>query len=167
MKSKVKNKKEIGLKSIIKIFILLAFVSTIVFAINTNTKNADGEKLKWSENLESAIKTAKTEKKAILVNFTGSDWCIWCKKLNAEVFSQKEFINYAKKNLVLVKVDFPRNTPQSNETVYYNRQLAQNYNIQGFPTILLLNSSGEVVAQTGYQEGGAKSYVEHIKSFYN
>ncbi len=162
---KSKNKKETGLKSIVKVLILLAFISTIVFAISsTGNKKSSAAVLKWNEKLEPAIAIAKKQNKPILVDFTGSDWCVWCKRLSDEVFTQKEFIDYANKNLVLVKIDFPQNTEQSKETAYYNRQLAQKYGIQGFPTIILLDSNGKVVNYTGYQEGGAKSYIEHIKS---
>lgn len=121
--------------------------------------------LKWSGNLEQAIKTAKAENKTVLVNFTGSDWCQWCTKLSAEVFTQNEFAEFAGKNLELVKIDFPRNIQQSAEVVYYNKQLAQKYGIQGFPTILLIDKNGNVLTYTGYRDGGAKSYVEHLKSF--
>ncbi len=164
MKKKIKNKKETRLKSVIKIFILLAFVSTIVFAITNGSKDSKADKLIWKEKIETAVEQAKKQNKPILVNFTGSDWCVWCKKLSAEVFTQKEFIDYANKNLILVKIDFPKNIQQSQETVYYNRQVAEKYGIQGFPTIILLDSNGKVINYTGYQEGGAKSYVEHIKS---
>lgn len=162
---KSKNKKETGLKSIVKVIILLAFVSTIVFAISsTGNKKSSKAELKWNVKLESAIAIAKKENKPIMVDFTGSDWCVWCKRLNNEVFSQKEFIDYANKNLVLVKFDFPQNIKQSQETVYYNRQMAQKFGIQGFPTIILLDSNGKVINYTGYQQGGAESYVKHIKS---
>ena len=65
---------------------------------------------------------------------------------------------------MLVKFDFPQNIEQSQETQYYNRQMAQKFGIQGFPTIILLDSKGKVINYTGYQEGGAKAYIEHIKS---
>ena len=162
---KSNNKKENGLKSIVKVIILLAFVSTIVFAISsTGNKKSSKAELKWNEKLESAITIAKKENKPILVDFTGSDWCVWCKRLSNEVFTQKEFIDYANKNLVLVKFDFPQNVKQSQETQYYNRQMAQKFGIQGFPTIILLDSNGKVINYTGYQEGGAEAYVNHIKS---
>jgi protein disulfide-isomerase len=101
----------------------------------------------------------------VLVNFTGSDWCKWCIKLNDEVFSQSEVESYAEKNLVLVRLDFPRNIQQSNETKMYNNTLAQRYGIQGFPTILVFDNQGKLVAKTGYQPGGATNYVSHIQSF--
>ena len=121
--------------------------------------------LNWTSNLEKAIEQAKKENKAVLVNFTGSDWCIWCKRLSAEVFQQKEFETYAKDNLVLVMLDFPKNIEQSDETKSYNNMLAQKYGIQGFPTILIFNNQGKMVAQTGYQPGGAANYVKHIQSY--
>jgi protein disulfide-isomerase len=128
-------------------------------------KTGATDNLSWQDNLEKALQQAKKENKAVLVNFTGSDWCIWCKRLTEEVFSKKEFETYAKKNLILVKLDFPRNIEQSTETKMYNNNLAQKFGVQGFPTILLFNSSGKLVLTTGYQPGGPASYVNHLKSY--
>jgi len=147
------------LKQLTSLFILFIFL----FTSCNNGQSPD--KLNWETNLEQAVAQAKKENKAVLVNFTGSDWCIWCKRLNSEVFSQKEFEEYANKNLVLVKLDFPRDIQQTDATKLYNNTLAQKYGIQGFPTILILNNKGELVAKTGYQPGGAANYVQHIKSF--
>jgi len=149
------------LKQITVLFVLFIFLFTA--CNNGQAASADG--LNWEDNLETAIQQAKNENKAVLVNFTGSDWCIWCKRLSSEVFQQKAFQNYADKSLVLVKLDFPRNIEQSAETQNYNRNLAQKYGIQGFPTILIFNSQGKLVAQTGYQPGGPEKYIEHIKSY--
>lgn len=139
------------------VFFILLFTSC------NNGQSSDN--LSWNENLEKAIEQAKKENKAVLVNFTGSDWCIWCKRLSAEVFQQKEFEAYAKDNLVLVMLDFPKDIQQSQQTKEYNNKLAQKYGIQGFPTILLIDGQGKLVAQTGYQPGGAAKYVEHLKSY--
>ena len=76
-------------------------LSTLACAKESQTK------LKWYTNLEEAVKIATVNQKSILVDFTGSDWCIWCHRLDDEVFSKKEFSDWAKKNLVLVKLDFP------------------------------------------------------------
>ena len=147
------------MKQLTSLFILFIFL----FTSCNNGQSPD--KLNWETNLEQAVAQAKKENKAVLVNFTGSDWCIWCKRLNSEVFSQKEFEEYANKNLVLVKLDFPRDIQQTDATKLYNNTLAQKYGIEGFPTILILNSKGDLVAKTGYQPGGAANYVQHIKSF--
>lgn len=129
------------------------------------SKSASKDGLTWEDNLEKALQKAKAENKAVLVNFTGSDWCQWCIRLSNEVFSQKEFKEYADKNLVLVKLDFPRSIEQSQETKAYNNMMAQKFGIQGFPTILLFNSQGQMVLQTGYQPGGAANYVKHLQSY--
>lgn len=127
-------------------------------------KSGAADKLNWHANLEKALQQAKQENKAALVNFTGSDWCIWCKRLSEEVFSKNEFENYANDNLILVKLDFPRDIEQSAETKMYNNNLAQRFGVQGFPTILLFNSSGKLVLTTGYQPGGPANYVKHLKT---
>jgi protein disulfide-isomerase len=151
--------KEKMLKTVASIFV----VFIVLFTGCNNGQTADS--LSWQSNLEEAVAQAKKENKAVLVNFTGSDWCKWCIKLNNEVFSQSEFESYAEKNLVLVRLDFPRNIQQSNETKMYNNTLAQRYGIQGFPTILVFDNQGKLVAKTGYQPGGATNYVSHIQSF--
>jgi len=118
----------------------------------------------WQTNLEKAIETAKKENKSILVDFTGSDWCGWCIKLKDEVFSQKAFQDFAAASLVLVEIDFPKRKELPEDVAKYNRQLAEKYGIQGFPTIILLDKDGNLVAQTGYVEGGAENYVTHLKT---
>ncbi len=117
----------------------------------------------WYSNLEEAMDEAKIWKRPIFVDFTGSDWCGWCIKLDEEVFSQPEFSDYAANNLILVKLDFPQKKQQSNETKQYNNNLAQKYGIRGFPTIVLLDESGKEITRTGYIPGGAAQYVEHLK----
>jgi protein disulfide-isomerase len=144
--------------------IFIPVIITVLLSLGcTNTPASDS--LEWKTNMEEAMQIAKNENKAILVNFTGSDWCKWCFKLSDEVFSQVEFEKYAQESLVLVKLDFPRSIQQTSETKMYNQSLAQKYGIQGFPTILILDSTGKLLAKTGYQQGGAVNYVNHIQSF--
>ena len=88
------------------------------------SKSGTSDSLNWKTDLNEALAAAKKENKTILVNFTGSDWCVWCKRLSDEVFSKSEFEDFAEKNLVLVKIDFPKNIEQSNAIKYYNQQLA-------------------------------------------
>ena len=147
-----------------KLFVvILTLLLTVISCGDNKTQSSDD--LNWTTDLGKAIELAKTEHKAVLVNFTGSDWCKWCFKLSDEVFSQEEFKEYAVENLLLVKVDFPRSIPQSSETKAYNQSLAQKFGIQGFPTIIIINSQGKPVAKTGYQTGGPIDYINHIKSF--
>lgn len=50
----------------------------------------------WLVNLEEAYQQSNKTGKPIMANFTGSDWCGWCKKLTASVFSKPEFKSWAK-----------------------------------------------------------------------
>ncbi len=118
----------------------------------------------WTTDYQLALNEATNSGKVILANFTGSDWCIWCKRLMSEVFSQTEFIDYAKDNLVLLKLDYPRSISQTDEEKKQNEELAQQFAIQGFPTIVLMDKDGVEISRTNYQEGGAANYVNHLQS---
>ncbi len=135
------------------------FVLAVCCGLMTTLSAADG----WMTNFAAAKKLAKKENKPILVDFSGSDWCGWCIKLDKEVFSTKAFKEYAKKNLVLLMLDFPRGKKQAASLKKQNMQLARKYKVQGFPTVLLLNASGKVLATTGYQAGGPEKYIAHLK----
>jgi thiol-disulfide isomerase/thioredoxin len=99
------------------------------------------------------------------VDFTGSDWCGWCIKLDKEVFSQQPFLDYAHQEFVLVALDYPHGeeAKAAVPNPERNKALSNQYKIRGFPTILLMTPDGEVYAQTGYQAGGPEKYVEHLK----
>jgi thioredoxin-related protein len=117
----------------------------------------------WLTDFHEAQAAAKAGKKLLLVNFTGSDWCGWCIRLEREVFSQPEFQDYAKDNLVLLTVDFPRAKSLSTQVRMQNQELAQKYSIQGFPTIVMLNGDGKQVGELGYVPGGASAFVSELK----
>ena len=118
----------------------------------------------WLTSFEAAKAAARAERKVILVNFTGSDWCPWCVRLHDEVFSQRAFLDYASRHLILLTVDFPRKKRMTPAQKKENNALAQKYNIEGFPTILLLAPDGRVIARTGYRKGGAVAYVDHLRA---
>jgi protein disulfide-isomerase len=122
-----------------------------------------GEKLNWLTNFEAAQAQARAGKKMLLINFTGSDWCPPCLMLERDVFKQPEFAEYAAKNLVLLMIDFPRLKMQSLEESAANRKLAERYEIYGFPTIVLLDSSGKEIGQLGYMPGGPKPFITAIE----
>ena len=119
--------------------------------------------LDWQTDLPKAQTQAKTEKKLVMLDFTGSDWCGWCIKLNKEVFSQPEFAEYAKKNVVAVEVDFPNKKKLSATQKQANDALAKKYEIKGYPTIIVLNSEGKKVGELGYQAGGPKAFIAELE----
>jgi len=117
----------------------------------------------WVTSVPQALDLARRENKAVLLDFTGSDWCGWCKKLDAETFSKPEFIDYARKRLVLVELDFPRQTPQSAELKAANKALQEKYSVRGFPTLVDLAPDGSVLwKQTGYLAGGPAALIAKL-----
>jgi len=120
------------------------------------------EELQWLTDLPKAQTQAKSEKKLVMLDFTGSDWCGWCIKLHNEVFSKPEFAEYAKKNLVLVEVDFPQKKQQTEQLKKANQALQEKYKIEGYPTIIVLDGSGKKVGELGYQPGGPKAFIAEL-----
>ena len=78
----------------------------------------------WLTDYKKAQQEAKAGNKFLLLDFTGSDWCGWCKKFDKEVLLQPEFKDFARDNLVVVELDFPRGKPQTPELKKQNRELA-------------------------------------------
>lgn len=117
----------------------------------------------WQTDLPKAQAQAAKEKKLVLLDFTGSDWCGWCIKLKNEVFSQPAFHQYANANLVLVEVDFPRRKKLSAEQTKANKELAKKYDIKGYPTIIVLDGQGKKVGELGYQPGGPKAFIASLE----
>ena len=148
-------------KSLLSLLALTAFLG---IALQVQVQAAGDD---WPTDFKAALATAKAENKPVLVDFTGSDWCGWCIRLDKEVFSKQAFKDYATESLVLLEIDFPRGKEQSPELEAQNEALAAKYKVRGFPTILLLSGEGEVLGRTGYQKGGPEAYVEHIKELLN
>jgi protein disulfide-isomerase len=119
--------------------------------------------LSWLTDYEQAKKQAKDAHKLLLIDFTGSDWCGWCIRLRKEVFSKPEFQEYARKNLVLMEVDFPMRKEQSKDLRMQNQNLAEQYNVGGFPTIVVLNGEGKPLGILGYMEGGPTAFISELE----
>jgi protein disulfide-isomerase len=117
----------------------------------------------WETDYARASTNASKSGLYMLLDFSGSDWCGWCMKLDGEVFSTAEFKKYAKEKLVCVVVDFPRQKKQSKKLKEQNAELAKKYGVTGYPTVVVLSPAGELVDTTGYQEGGARKYVDSLK----
>jgi len=124
---------------------------------------AGAGELQWLTDLPKAQEKAKAEHKLVMLDFTGSDWCGWCIKLNKEVFSKPEFAEYAAKNLVPVEVDFPSKKQQTAEQKKANQALQKKYKIEGYPTIIVLDGEGKKIGELGYQPGGPKAFIEAVE----
>jgi len=119
----------------------------------------------WTTDYSAAMRQARTDKKKVFLFFTGSDWCGWCKRLDAEVLSTGDFKAYAREQLILVKLDFPRSTPQSTQVKARNQKLSEQYQVDGYPTIVVLDSNGSAVGRLGYQPGGPRPFISELKKF--
>ena len=133
----------------------------IVVALAALSASA-GEGVNWTEDAKAAMATAAKESKDLLIDFTGSDWCGWCQKLDAEVFSQPAFAAEAPKSFVFLKLDFPHERKLSEETKKQNDEWQAKYRVSGYPTIILADAAGKPYGRTGYVPGGAEKYLKHL-----
>jgi protein disulfide-isomerase len=145
----------------VKIYRTFLFViAAVVFCAGEFARADSG----WLNDYKKAQEEAKASHKFLFLNFTGSDWCGWCVRFDKDIFSQSQFKDYARDNLVLVELDFPRAKPQSPELRQQNRHLAQQYEVVGFPTIIVLNSDGQKVWEyDGYFSNGPQAFVEELQ----
>lgn len=133
------------------------------FAQEETTEETTGHEA-WFADFDKAQAKAKEAKKDLLVDFTGSDWCGWCIRLDKEVFSQDAFKAGVEDHFILVALDFPRDeallakVPNPER----NQELGEKYGVRGYPSILLMTPDGTVYGRTGYRPGGAEPYVQHL-----
>lgn len=145
------------MKKLVKLTLLIFAVSLLSGSLMA------GE---WHTDYNKAVAESEATGNPIFMLFTGSDWCGWCIKLEKEILSKEAFLNYAKKDLVLLKLDFPRKKELSAEEKAKNKELANKYGIKGFPTIVLLKK-GKAVGQIGYMKYSPEKYVEYVKANLN
>lgn len=118
----------------------------------------------FSNDLDAARQQAKMEHKDVFVDFTGSDWCGFCLKLDKEVFETPEFKSGAPAHFVSVQLDFPQKIKLSPEVTAKNKAWKSELGSRSFPDALLLDENGRVYARTGYRPGGPAAYLEHLES---
>lgn len=134
----------------------LSLVLTLAFAASAYSSEA------WSTDFAASMKSAESANKPLLALFTGKDWCPPCKMLEKETLSQDEFLKFAKSNLQLVELDFPRSTEPSKE----NQEAAQKYKIEGFPTVILFDAKGKELARNvGYLPGGPSAFIAWVEKY--
>ena len=122
----------------------------------------------FTDDWDAALKKASSEKKNVFALFTGSDWCIWCKRLEGEILSKKEFSDNVGKTFVPVFLDFPSDKSLVPEaTAKRNKELAKKYKVRGYPSVFILDAKGEVLAQTGYDKVGPAEYLAKLNSLVN
>jgi protein disulfide-isomerase len=123
--------------------------------------HADG----WLVDINKAYEISKKTGKPILANFTGSDWCGWCKKLKYEVFDQPAFKEWAEKTVVLVELDFPRRFQIPQKYKEQNAGLQQAFKVSGYPTIWVFNLGKDDKGQYSINALGKTGYVKGVSAF--
>lgn len=151
---------------------ILLFISTTAFC-QSSAKTAENG-LVWYTNLQEVHELSAKSNKPIFAFFTGSDWCGWCKRLQANVFVKKDFIDWASKNVILLELDFPRSKALSPELTKQNADLQQALAVRGYPTVWLMyteknNETNTINLNTlgslGYPQGAepGKEEVKFLK----
>lgn len=138
---------------------------------NSQEKIQKGERsqsgsFKWYTNFDEASSVASKQQKPMVLYFTGSDWCGWCKKMDQEVFSSSDFQSAVGGKYIFVKLDFPMNQKLPESEMRQNAQLKQRYGVTGYPTVILVGSDGSFIGETGYRSGGGASYAEWLNTFF-
>lgn len=143
---------------------MVMFLSLIVATMVSGY--AEG-RINWLTNYEEAVKVSRSTSKPMLLLFTGSDWCTWCIKLDKEVFDTPEFADSAADKFVFVKLDFPTKKQLSPEATAANKKLKKDFNVSGFPTVVILDSQQKPLGTTGYRAGGGKQYAQYLFKMVN
>jgi protein disulfide-isomerase len=119
----------------------------------------------WKTNYQAALREADRTGRKVLLLFTRSDSDKWCQRLERETLSEPEFLDYARSNFVMVKLDFPKFASQPEELTAQNQQLAQQYAVRGVPTVIVLDSAGHRIGKTGYMAGGPAAFNAQLSKF--
>lgn len=163
---------------IVILFLAFALAAILYFASNslpartaaatdpktaTETKSEQNTESRWTEDYNYALKKAAKENKLVFADFAGSDWCPVCMMLDEEILSQKSFLDFADKNFVLLMLDFPRKKQLSADLQKQNAELSKKYDVEAFPTVLILDSKGNVIEKTGYLQIGPDAYIKMLQ----
>jgi protein disulfide-isomerase len=147
----------------------LSFTMLILFAFSacaqkpaTNPAGNEG----WITSLDQAVALSKKSGKPILANFTGSDWCGWCKRLTAAVFIKDEFKTWAEKNVILLELDYPRFKQLPADLKAQNQALQQQFQVGGFPTIWVFDANqNKSTKQYEFTQLGRTGYKPTVQEF--
>ena len=150
----------------IKNKIMKKYISILLLFLSINVFSQEGD-LKWHTDLNKAIEISIESEKPLFMFFTGSDWCGWCIRLQKEVFFKPDFVKWAKENLVLVELDFPRRKKLEESLKQQNENLRQMFAVRGYPTgwfVVPQIEENKVnfkrLGSQGYVAGGPKNWID-------
>ena len=156
----------IQLSNVLKVAFLALFVISASFS-NAQTSMADykPENEGWLVDLHEAYRLSKETNKPILANFTGSDWCGWCKRLTKSVFIHDEFKEWAKDKVILLELDYPRRKQLPAQIIQQNNSLRQAFGIRGYPTIYVFDLNKNEKGEFAISALGKTNFKQTVKEF--
>lgn len=142
--------------------IIFTIIISVFVTVFTTAQEAT-----WLTDMKQASEKAIKENKPLLMFFTGSDWCGWCIKLQKEVLKTSDFEKWAKDNVVLVELDFPRRKQQERALQIQNYQMQNMFKVRGYPTVVFANpqktADGKMslthLGSTGFVRGGSEKWL--------
>jgi thioredoxin-related protein len=144
---------------------ILRIPSLFVAILLLGCLGARADETQWLTDYNAALQQAKSAKRNVLLDFTGSDWCEACIKMEKEVLNTPEFKDYASKHLILMQADFPIRKPLPQKLADQNSKLQDEYGVDGMPAYILVDKNGNVLGrQVGYLEGGPSAFIAKIES---
>lgn len=147
----------------ISAFIVAMFLGT--FLIGQDAADYKAKNEGWLVSIDEAYAQSQETGKPILANFTGSDWCGWCKRLDKSVFHKADFKKWADKNVVLLELDFPRRFKLPAAVQEQNRNLQQAFGVRGYPTIWLFDMDQDDAGQFSVNALGKTGYTKTVAEF--
>lgn len=143
---------------------LFVFIASLSFSQGSSSEyKAENEG--WLVNVDEAYALSKKTGKPIMANFTGSDWCGWCKRLTKSVFIHDEFKEWAEKNVVLLELDFPRRKQLPQEIRQQNASLQKAFGVRGYPTIYVFDLTKNEKGEFAINALGKTGYTKTVKEF--
>jgi thioredoxin-related protein len=121
---------------------------------------------KWLDDYRLAKFISNRLKRPLFLCFTQMDGSEYCQKFEDEIFKTDEFKKYARKNLVLLRVDFPKaealQKAQPDALKEQNKQLADQYAVRGYPMVVVLNFMGQRIGESKYMKGGPEFFIKQL-----
>jgi len=145
----MKQSKKIKISQTIRIILLFGLSISPILVISQN-KSSSSQKIEWL-SFEKAIELNKNYPKKKIFIDVYTDWCGWCKKMDATTFSNIEIIKYISENFYAVKLNaeskdtiivdgkpFLNINPQTNRSTHQLAEILLN-NKMSYPSYVFLD----------------------------
>jgi thiol-disulfide isomerase/thioredoxin len=94
----------------------------------------------WTMDLDAAKSYAASNDVPVLLFFTGSDWCKYCKKTQEQIFTKEIWREYALDRLAMVYIDIPKDNSLLPKKYHErNEAMKESYELRGVPSFILLD----------------------------